>query len=54
MTRPREFVLEVTAMIDADEIDTKEKMEAKKKQIRATIEDIDPAVGIFSVESIVA
>ena len=50
--RPIEFLLDVTVQVDADEVDTKEKLIARKKEIRRAIEDLDPSIGIFQVESI--
>lgn len=46
-----EFLIEVTITVDDDEVDTKEKRDAKEKQIRKTIESIDPSIGVFEVQN---
>ena len=48
----QELLIEVTVQVDDDEVDTRAKRIQKEKQIRRVIEDIDPSVGIFQVESI--
>lgn len=48
----KELLIEVTAQVDDDEVDTRDKQIAKEKQIRRAIEDLDPSIGIFIVESI--
>jgi hypothetical protein len=46
-----EFLFEVSAKVDDDEVDTEEKMVAKEKEIRRVIESIDPSIAILVVEN---
>lgn len=52
MKRPKEFLLEVTVMVDPDEVDTHARTEDKKKEITKAIENLDASIGIFTVENI--
>lgn len=49
--RPIEFLLDVTVMVDADEVETEQQRTDKEKEIRRAIESIDPSIGIFQVEN---
>lgn len=47
----REILLEVTVVVDDDEVDTQEGRARKEKQIREAIESLDPSIGVFNLES---
>lgn len=50
--RPKEILLEVTVMVDPEEVATEEMSVKKEKDIRRAIESIDPSIGIFQVENV--
>ena len=52
MIRQHTYLLEVTVTVDADEVDSPDKADAKVKQIRQAVESLDPSIGIVIVEGI--
>jgi len=49
--RQKEFIVEISVIVDAEEVDTEQKMTQKEMEIRRAIENLDCSIGVFQVEN---